>query len=212
MQSQSNIIHCYDKTAAEYGARYMNELAHKPLDRLLLQSFAAENKNKGTLLDLGCGPGQTTRFLADAGMTEILGTDLSPGMVETAKQLNQSLRFETADMLSLHYPENSFGSALAFYAIVHFTEEQVKTAFAEINRVLKPGGQFLFSFHTGTGTVHLDEFLGETVNIDFRFFETEQILTLLKETGFTVVDCLERRPYPDAEYPSIRAYIRAAKI
>lgn len=209
---QSNIIQCYNNTAAEYAARYMNELAHKPLDRLLLQSFATDNKNNGTLIDLGCGPGQTTRFLADAGLTDILGTDLSSGMIDAAKQLHPSIRFETADMLSLQYDDNSFGSALAFYAIVHFTEDQVKKAFAEINRVLKPGGQFLFSFHTGTGIVHLDEFLGQKVNIDFRFFETEQILSTLKETRFAIIDCLERRPYPDAEYPSIRAYIRAEKI
>lgn len=211
MQPQSNITDCYNKTANRYADNYFHELEHKHLDQILLQAFAKGNRDKGKMIDLGCGPGQTTRFLREAGVAHLLGTDLSPQMVAVAGQLNPGIPFETADMLALHYDSNSFGAAVAFYAIVHFTEEQVRTAFAEVYRILKPGGQFLFSFHTGTGIVHMDEFLGEAVDIDFHFFETDRILDALKSTGFAVIDCIERRPYKETEYPSIRAYIQVQK-
>lgn len=211
MQARESVINCYNKTAAAYAAAYGNELAGKRLDSILLHAFALENRNMGALIDLGCGPGQTTRFLYDEGLTDITGTDISPEMVRVAQQLHPAIRFETADMLSLHYADNSFGSAVAFYAIVHFTPEQVKMALTEVCRILKPGGRFLFSFHTGNEVVHRTEFLGETVDIRFHFFETADILSLVPGTGFTVIDCIERRPYPDIEYPSTRAYITLQK-
>lgn len=210
MKSQKNIIETYDKIAANYAAHYMNELEHKPLDRLLLRDFASENKGKGTILDIGCGPGQTTKFLSDEGCTNIIGTDISPVMIAEAKRINLQLNFEVADALSLNYNTDTFAAAVAFYAIVNLDYPVIKTAFTEINRVLKPGAPFLFSFHTGDDIVHLDELLNENVNIDFYFLDVDSIISLLKETCFSVTDALVRYPYPQ-EYPSQRAYIKATK-
>jgi ubiquinone/menaquinone biosynthesis C-methylase UbiE len=208
---QTHIIDCYDKTAQNYAEQFGDELAHKHLDRILLRAFASENLARGRLIDLGCGPGQTTRFLADCGLKDILGVDLSPQMVKVAGNLHPDLSFSTADMLRLPYPDQSFGSAIAFYSIVHFTDAQVSLAFKEIKRVLIPGGQLLFSFHVGTERVHLDHFLDHPVSIDFYFFEPEKIADLLTGLGFGLIDALERQPYPEVEYPSRRAYIWAQK-
>jgi len=210
MHPQKNIIETYDKIAANYAGRFMDELDHKPNDQLLLRDFAAENKAMGTILDIGCGPGQTTKFLSDEGCTEIIGTDLSPVMVDEAKRLNPQLKFEVADMLKLQYHNNSFAAAISFYAIVNLDYPFIKTAFAEINRVLKPGSPFLFSFHTGDDVIHLEELLDKEVDIDFYMLDIDSIIPLLKETGFKIVDVIMRYPYPQ-EYPSQRAYIKAIK-
>lgn len=184
----------------------MDELSHKHLDRILLKQFAEENKN-GNCIDFGCGPGQTTKCLFDCGMKDITGTDISPGIIAKAKELNPHINFEVADMLNLQYEDNTFSSAIAFYAIVHFTNDELKKAFQEIKRVLKKDGEFLLSFHIGSEIKHVDNFLDKNVSLDFYFFETEKIVALLEETGFTVIDAIERFPYKDAEYPSKRAYI-----
>jgi ubiquinone/menaquinone biosynthesis C-methylase UbiE len=198
---------CYDAVASAYAADLFDELSHKPLDRLLLRQFAAENKGEGQMIDLGCGPGQTTRFLADNGVGNIIGTDLSAGMIEKAKELSPNLQFQTADMLKLDFPDGHFAAAVAFYAIVHFNPEQLKTAFSEIYRVLKPGGQFLCSFHVGDEKVHRDEFFGKQVDIDFYFFQSGEVLNMLKSMSFMVLDAVERYPYETVEYPSKRAYL-----
>ena len=211
MQSE-NIVTCYDATAAAYAAELFDELSKKPLDRLLLKQFAVENKNKGRMIDLGCGPGQTTRFLADNGVKDIIGTDLSQGMIAKARELSPNLQFRTADMLNLDFPDKSFASAVAFYAIVHFNTEQLATAFGEIYRVLQPGGEFLLSFHIGDDIIHRDEFFGEQVDIDFYFFQTMTVIGLLKEAGFGVIDAIERFPYEGVEHPSKRAYLWVTRV
>jgi ubiquinone/menaquinone biosynthesis C-methylase UbiE len=207
MQEQKDIIDCYNVTASNYAEKFINELEHKHLDKILLKAFASENIGKGKLIDLGCGPGQTTKFLFDCGFADIIGVDISSEMVTVARNINPHLNFEKADILNLNYPDNSFGSAIAFYSIVHFDYEQVKTAFREIKRLLIHNGQFLFTFHVGNNIVHLDNFLDHQVNIDFYFFETAKIKDLLIKTGFEIIDIIERQPYEDIEYQSERAYI-----
>ena len=199
MQALSKIIACYDAAAENYAAQFKDELSKKHLDRLLLRAFADANKSRGTLADFGCGPGHTSRFLARAGMPSVLGVDISPQMILTANRLFPDLRFDCADFLNLPYKPDSFGSAIAFYGIVNLDYTQVERAFLEIARVLKPGGQFLFSYHVGTEVRHVDRFLDTDADIDFYFFETERILALLKQSGFSVIDALERHPYPDVE-------------
>ncbi len=211
MQDQKNIIDCYNKTASNYAAKFGDELSHKHLDKILLSAFAAQNAGKGKLIDLGCGPGQTTKFLADQGLSKLLGTDLSPEMISVARKMFPGIDFETADMLNLHYPDSSFGSAIAFYAVVHFDYEQMAIAFREISRILVNRGEFLFSFHIGDQTVHLDDFLEKEVDIDFYFFDSARIRDVLETAGFEIIDLIERAPYPEVEYPSTRAYIWVRK-
>jgi ubiquinone/menaquinone biosynthesis C-methylase UbiE len=211
MQSQEKIIKCYNDTAENYAADRIDELSKKQFDRLLLKEFATINKDKGLCADLGCGPGQTTQFLYRQGLKDIVGIDISSGMIEAARKYSPKIKFETGDLLKLSYASNYFGSALAFYAIVHFTYDQVKIAFSEVSRVLKKGRHFLFSFHVGNETVHFDKAKDIDVDVDLYFFQTDKILELLHETGFEIIDALERYPYKDIEYQSKRGYIWAEK-
>lgn len=211
MNSQDKVLHCYNQVADDYAVERWDELSRKHIDRLLLQEFAASNKDKGLCADFGCGPGQTTRFLYDNGLKDIIGIDLSPAMVNAASRLSPQVKFETGDLLNIAYPSGYLGSVLAFYAIVHFTTDQIRKCFGEINRVLKTGGDFLFSFHAGEEVVHFDKAHDKEVDIDLYFFKTDDIVALLHETGFDIIDAIERRPHEDAEFKSRRAYIWAAK-
>ena len=211
MNSQEKVLHCYNQVADDYAVERWDELSRKHIDRLLLQEFAVSNKDKGLCADFGCGPGQTTKFLYDNGLKNIIGIDLSPAMVNVASRLSPQIKFETGDLLNIAYPSGYLGSVLAFYAIVHFTRDQIRKCFGEINRVLKAGGDFLFSFHAGDEIVHFDKAHDKEVDIDLYFFKTDDIIALLYETDFNVIDAIERRPNEDAEFQSRRAYIWAAK-
>ena len=198
----------YDRVARKYVEQLFNELENKPLDRSLLDRFAANVR--GPVCDLGCGPGQVARYLHSKGV-EVFGIDLSPGMVEQALQLNPGIEFRQGNMLSLEDSPESWGGIAAFYSIVHIPREEMTVALRECRRVLRPGGLLLLAFHVGEEILHRDEMWGEDVSLDFIFFRSDEICAWLKDAGFEIEEAIERDPYPDVEHQSRRAYIFARK-
>ena len=196
--------------AREYAERFVNELAHKPLDRQLLARFAAEVRRPGEVYDLGCGPGQTTAFLHGCGV-KVHGLDLSAELLREARTRRPDIPFEQGDMLALPLADASLAGVLAFYAIVHLSLAGLQKAVAEMYRVLQPGGLVLLAFHIGEGSVHVEEFLGRAVALDFVFWDPQVVAAELVGAGFTSVEVIEREPYPDVEHPSRRAYLFAHK-
>jgi SAM-dependent methyltransferase len=200
----------YDQVAEEYVARIFHELEHKPLDRELLDRFATNVRDSGPVCDIGCGPGHVTRYLHERGVN-IFGLDLSPRMVEQARQLNPGIEFKQGDMLSLDVDDEMWGGIVAFYSLIHIPHEKVIPALCELKRVLRSNGLLLLSFHVGQEVIHRDEWWGKKVSLDFIFFERHEMEEYLKSTGFEIADVIERPPYEGVEYPSRRAYIFARK-
>jgi ubiquinone/menaquinone biosynthesis C-methylase UbiE len=129
----------YDRIAEEYTTRIADEPKDKPLDRLLLDEFAARVNGAGRVCDLGCGPGHVARYLHDRGV-DIFGLDLSPGMLEQARKLNPNIEFRQGNMLALDAEDGAWAAIVAFYSIVHIPRADVPQALREMQRVLKPGG------------------------------------------------------------------------
>jgi ubiquinone/menaquinone biosynthesis C-methylase UbiE len=209
-QDLNKIEYLYDSVAKEYAEAFTGEHQKKPMDQEILRRFALEIGDRKPVWDFGCGPGQTTRYLKDLGV-EISGLDLSEKTLEQARRIHPGMTFRKGNILDLEFEDDTIAGIVAFYAIVHFTEEKVKIALREIYRVLQPGGEFLFTFHVGEETIHLDEFLGKKIDIDFTFFPTDFITGCLKDAGFENIEIIEREPYPGVEYESHRAYVFALK-
>ncbi len=205
-----NVEDSYNRVAAEYAQRISGELEHKPLDRQLLDRFATRVEDLGPVCDLGCGPGHVARYLHERGV-QVMGLDLSAGMVEQARRLNPSIEFRQGNMLSLDIEDGALGGIVAFYSIIHVPRAEIAVALAEMKRVLRPGSVLLLAFHVGDETVHLDEWWGQRVSVDFLFFRPEEITNSLQMAGFEIEEVVEREPYPDVEHQSRRAYIFAKK-
>lgn len=204
-----NTQESYDNIAAEYDKRISDELDHKPLERDLLDRFVASVQ--GRLCDLGCGPGHVTRYLHAQG-ADAFGIDLSPGMVEQAKLRNPGIAFEQGDMRALDQDDDSLGGIVLLYSIIHIPRDEVTDVLRELRRALKPGGHLLIGFHKGQEILHQAELWGKAVNLDFYFFEPDEMAGYLRQAGFEVAEVIERPPYPEVEYQSHRAYVWAKKL
>ena len=200
----------YDLVADEYVRQIYDELRHKPLDRELLDRFAARVRDRGLVCDIGSGPGQVARYLFERGV-QVCGVDLSTEMVERARALNPGIEFQQGNMFSLKIEDGAWSGISAFYAIVNIPPDYVVDALREFHRVLAPGGLLLLAFHLGDEVLHRDEFLGNKVSIDFYFFPADRIRAALQAAGFEIEELIERDPYPEVEHPSRRAYIFARK-
>lgn len=201
----------YDAVAPEYAEQFANELADKPLDRALLERFAGEVRGAGPVYDLGCGSGgQTSAFLHALGV-EVRGMDLSPLCAAEARRRHPEIVFETGDMLALPLADKSAAGIVAFYAIVHFSPEQLRTALEEMHRVMRPGAPLLIAFHVGDEVVHVDEMFGHRASVDFRFHRVEDVEEALRGACFERVEPIVRDPHPVVEHPTRRAYVFARR-
>lgn len=210
MSTLQEIERTYDTVAEEYAAAFLGEHFKKPKDQEVLHHFSQIIDGRKPIWELGCGPGHTTKYLNDLGI-EISGLDLSTRMIEQASERYPELHFKKGNIFELDFDDSSVAGCIAFYSIVHFSNEQVLAAFREVFRVLRPGGLFLCTFHIGDETIQVEEFLGRAVNIDFMFFTSEFILTSLTTAGFQRLQLIERDPYPEVEYQSRRGYVFAEK-
>ena len=69
----------------------------------------------------------------------------------------------------------------------------------------------LLAFHVGDDTVHVDEWMDTQVNVDFFFYQPEQMEAWLRDAGFELETTLVREPDPDVEVATRRAYLFARK-
>lgn len=210
MQDLKAIENMYDSVAKNYAKTFLNEHHKKPKDQEVLYRFSQMIIPNSEIWDLGCGCGETTKYLNELGV-KVSGLDLSAKMIEQAKIAYPDISFHKGNILALEFNNNSIDAIVSFYAIVHFTQDQVQQAFQEIYRVLKKNGILLFTYHVGDNTIHLNQFLQQEIDIDFMFHNTEAIINLLQEIGFKEIEVIEREPYKNIEYQSKRAYIFAKK-
>lgn len=206
-----NIQKSYDTVARAYADEIYAELKHKPFDRELLDRFAARVRGRGKVCDVGCGPAQIARYLRDRGV-DVLGLDLSAGMLAEARRLNPDLLFVQSSMFAPGLGSETMGGIAAFYCIIHIPRAQVVTALAEMRRVLRPGGCLLITFHLGTEDSHHEELFGRPVSLDVALFTTAEMAGYLQSAGLVVEKALERDPYaPEVEYQSRRGYMVASR-
>ena len=192
----------YDAVATGYAERFRDELTARPLDRAMLAGFAelVRAADGGPVADVGCGTGRVTAYLDGLGLP-VFGIDLSPGMIEVARQSYPGLRFEVGSMLALDLPDASLGGLLAWYSVIHVPDERVPEAFAEFYRVLAPGGLALLGFQAGDESLHLAQALGQPVALDFRRRRPEWVAERLGQAGLVVRARLLREPDDGGDFP-----------
>src|SRR5712692_6173024 len=209
-QDVDTLRESYNQVAEEYVARIYHELEYKPLDRELLDRFATGVRGLGPACDMGCGPGHIAQYLHNRG-ADVLGIDLSPGMVEQARQLNPDIEFREGNMASLDVDDEVWGGIAAFYSIIHIPREKVTHVLQEFKRVLRPNGLLLLAFHQGQEINHIDEWWGKKVSLDFIFFQRAEMEGYLAAAGFELEESIERLPYEGVEVQTQRVYIFARK-
>jgi len=126
-------------------------------------------KSKGyrTLLDLGCGLGRHSIFFTQRGF-DVTGTDLSQQGVEHldawAARECLSVNTRICDMMELPFLDDSFDCVFSYHVISHTDTNGAVKIINEINRLLKPQGEFYITLCSketwawrDAGFPHIDE-------------------------------------------------------
>ena len=115
--------------------------------------FSTHFSRSGRLLDLGCGAGRTTLWLWRGGYRNIVGADITPAMIRTARKIAKDRRipveFVVADARDLPFANVEFdGCLFSFNGLMQIPGRADRIrAMKEVRRVLKKGGTFVFVTH-----------------------------------------------------------------
>lgn len=113
-------------------------LVEKQLDLVNL------TKEPLAILDVGCGLGATTNAIQKKfPNAKVTGINISSRQISFAQQQYPNCDFKVMDAAQLSFPENHFDLIISVEAVFHFHTRE--TFLAEAYKVLKKGGEFIFS-------------------------------------------------------------------
>jgi len=125
---------------------YVNTTLQPPEVSILVKyKDAYYNKN---ILDIGCGAGRTSHYFRNF-TDQYTGVDYSPGMIEHCVRHYPGLTFKHCDVRDLScFDDGEFDFVMFSYNGIDYIDHHGRMkALADINRVLNPGGLFVFSAH-----------------------------------------------------------------
>jgi SAM-dependent methyltransferase len=174
------------------GTRTQREASENLVEMLL--AFAP--KKRGTVLDVACGKGATSRYLLRYfPAAQVTGINISESQLQRCREIASGARFIRMDATALDFPDASFDNVICVEAAFHF--ETRERFLHEALRVLRPGGRLMLSdiLFTRHAEVH-----GSGLHAQNWLPGPDSYRQLLSEVGFGDVEVI------DATDPCWRGY------
>ncbi|MBY5932528.1 bifunctional 2-polyprenyl-6-hydroxyphenol methylase/3-demethylubiquinol 3-O-methyltransferase UbiG [Tateyamaria omphalii] len=197
-QPDRNNLQIYDNVAADWwtgNVKWVRTLRNMVPGRLRWFDTHIDWAGKD-VLDLGCAGGFMAEALAERG-GRITGIDPAAQAIEAArihaKAMARDIRYDVGVGEKLPYPDYSFDAVVCVDVLEHV--EDLETVLAEVARVLRPGGMFLFDtinrnplakFVTITIAEDVIGLLPKGTHDPEMFIKPAELRDMLLRTGFEV--------------------------
>ncbi len=170
--SDRETLSVYDAKADDYAEL----VTSSKQDRHLL-AFMDAVKPGGRVLDLGCGPGRSSHFMAEAGF-QIDAWDASPEMVRLGRE-TYGLDFQVKGFADLD-AVSAYDGVFANFSLLHAPKADMPGHLTRISKALCPGGQFHIGTKTGTGEKR------DSIGRFYAYYMDDELTALLNDVGLTV--------------------------
>jgi 2-polyprenyl-3-methyl-5-hydroxy-6-metoxy-1,4-benzoquinol methylase len=111
------------------------------------------------VLEVGCGTGQLSNYLAATGMCEVIGSDMSMNSLRLGSKFASAndipgINFMQMNLFRPSLQENSIDIVIS-NGVLHHTYD-AKKAFMSVSKLVKPGGYFLVGLYNTIGRLSTD--------------------------------------------------------
>ncbi|HET7792084.1 MAG TPA: class I SAM-dependent methyltransferase [Rhizobacter sp.] len=144
---QPQAQHLYDQTASRWSRQQPSSLSDYTARPRVMELCAPVAGLR--VLDLGCGEGYVSRMLRQAGAASVLGLDVSPRMIDLARQAEAAqplgIRYDTADAAQLDSAAGPFDLVVAVFLFNYLDVDAMRQTMTRVRQALVPGGRFIFT-------------------------------------------------------------------
>ena len=185
MGSHSGQAEAFDAIGDRYDEAFPHKDGQIDAGGWLIESLADGSR----VLDLGCGTGlPTARQLADAGL-DVVGVDLSGGMVELARKNVPAAGFHQLDIAAVGTGDSPdlgrFDAVTAFFSLLMLPRAEIPVALRAIRELLLPDGLFALSMVEADVDDFAIPFLGNIVRVSG--YLRDDLRKVVEEAGFGIL-------------------------
>lgn len=195
------VLDAVDWQSVEHALKYLSRadtIPHRREGEACLVELLS--RNPARILDLGSGGGRLLELLGVAfPRATFVAVDFSAAMIEQLRGkfgANQQVQVLEHDMREPLPKLGAFDAVVSCFAIHHLEHERKRGLYAEIYRLLRPGGIFCNLEHVASPTERLHADFYKAIGFSLaeedksnKLLPVEPQLQWLREIGFDAVDC-----------------------
>lgn len=194
MNRNQNTIQTWDKLAQNYQDKFMDITLYDASYDLFCEAIANEN---ATILEIGSGPGNITRYLLHKHPKyTILATDVAPSMVDLAQKNNPSAKFQVLDARDINQIQQKFDAVMCGFCMPYLSKEESIRLIQDSYNLLNDDGILYFSvIENDYGKSENQTSSDGQFTMHVYYHQADYLQTALKECSFETIHLL-RIEYP----------------
>ncbi|RZJ66657.1 MAG: class I SAM-dependent methyltransferase [Flavobacterium sp.] len=183
---KKSTLEVFNENALKYQTKFMK----MDLYDATYIDFLSRLKSNAEILEIGCGPGNITRYFLDKRADlKILATDFAPAMVELAEKNNPEVECIVLDARHISSLERNFDAIVCGFIVPYFSREEFEKLVCDSVKVLNTGDLFYISCIEGdydkSGWMASSD---GKVSAFVHYYDENDIRKILSMAGFSVLE------------------------
>lgn len=171
----------WNKVASLYEDKFMNLDLYNDSYDYICNTITKQN---ATLLEIGCGPGNITKYLLSHRPDfDIFGIDIAPNMIELARKNNPAANFAVMDSRQINRLDKKYDGIIAGFCLPYLSPAEINELISNAYDLLNEDGLIYLSFVEGdTGNSEFKT--GVAGRVYFYYHDLNNLKEQLTKTKF----------------------------
>lgn len=148
------------------------------------------------ILEIGCGPGNITKYLLNKNSHyTIKAIDISPNMIELAKQNNPSAHTEVMDIREIDKVISLFDGVICGFCIPYLSQSDCSKLISDCSNLLSDSGILYLSFVEGDYNNSSYQSGSSGDRMYFYYHSVDKLKKKLNTNSFEIIESLHKKYY-----------------